>query len=120
MVKRRKAKPDERGLVKLAQSGLIDVEIAPESIDRVELSLNRIVTAAEAQGFELSGKGERAAFTDGSVTVPFNLRETVKRSKHEPTPEELAKEEKERKRRDRRWARNDWEDRKSTRLNSSH
>src|SRR3546814_12680387 len=54
-------------------------------------------------------KGERAAFTDGSVTVPFNLRETVKRSKHEPTPEELAKEEKERKRRDRRWARNDWD-----------
>src|SRR3546814_12120989 len=96
MVKRRKAKPDERGLVKLAQSGLIDVEIAPESIDRVVLSLNRIVTAAEAQGFELSGKGERAAFTDGSVTVPFNLRETVTRSKNEPTPEELAQEEKER------------------------
>src|SRR3546814_18734115 len=54
-------------------------------------------------------KGERAAFTDGSVTVPFNLRETVKRSKHAPTPEALAKEEKERKRRDRRWARNDWD-----------
>src|SRR3546814_6435537 len=104
MVKRRKAKPDERGLVKLAQSGLIDVEIAPESIGRVELSLNRIVTAAEAQGFELSGKGERAAFTDGSVTVPFNPRETVKRSKHEPKPEALAKEGEERKRRKQTWA----------------
>src|SRR3546814_15790185 len=105
MVKLRKAKPDERGLVKLAQSGLIDVEIAPESIDRVELSLNRIVTAAEAQGFELSGTGERAAFPDGSVTVPFNLREPVKRSKNEPAPAEQADEEKERKRQNRRMAR---------------
>lgn len=109
MAKLRKAKPDERGLVRLAQSGLIDVEIAPDSIDRIELSLNRIVTAAQIQGFELSGKGDRAAFRDGNVIVPFNLKEAVKRSQHEPTPEELAKEEKERKRRERRWARNDWD-----------
>lgn len=109
MAKLRKAKPDEQGMVRLAQSGLIDVEIAPDSIDRIELSLNRIVTAAQVQGFELSGKAERAAFTDGSVIVPFNLKEAVKRSQHEPTPEELAKEEKERKRREWRWARNDWD-----------
>ncbi len=109
MAKLRKAKPDERGLVRLAQSGLIDAELAPDSIDRIELSLNRIVTAAQIQGFELSGKGDRAAFTDGNVIVPFNLKEAVKRSQHEPTPEELAKEEKERKRRERRWARNDWD-----------
>lgn len=109
MAKLRKAKPDERGLVRIAQSGLIDAEIAPDSIDRIELSLNRIVTAAQVQGFELSGKGERAAFTDGSVIVPFSLKEAVKRSQHEPTPEELAKEAKERKRRERRWARNDWD-----------
>ena len=43
------------------------------------------------------------------MIVPFNLKEAVKRSQHEPTPEELAKEEKERKRRERRWARNDWD-----------
>ena len=108
MAKLRKAKPDERGLVRLAQSGLIDAELASDSIDRIELSLNRIVTAAQVQGFQLSGKAERAAFTDGNVIVPFNLKEAVKRSQHEPTPEELAKEEKERKRRGRRWARNDW------------
>lgn len=109
MAKLRKAKPDERGLMRLAQPGLIDAELAPDSIDRIELSLNRIVTAAQVQGFELSGKGERAAFTDGNVIVPFNLKEAVRRSQHEPTPEELAKEEKERKQRERRWARNDWD-----------
>jgi len=109
MAKLRKAKAGDQGLVRLAQSGLIDIEIAPDSIDRIELSLNRIVAAAEAQGFELSRKEERTAFTDGSIVVPFRLKEFVKRTKHEPTPEELAKEEKERKRRQRRWARNDWD-----------
>lgn len=109
MAKLGKAKPDERGLVRLVQFGLIHIEIAPDSIDRIELSLNRIVAAAQAQGFELSGKGELGAFTDGSITVPFRLKEAVERTKHEPSPDELANEEKERKRRERRWARDDWD-----------
>lgn len=109
MAKLRKAKPDATGLVRLSQAGLIDIEIAPESIDRIELALNRIVGAARAQGFELSKKTERASFSDGETVVPFRLKETVRRTKHEPTPEELAKEERERKRRERRWAQNNWD-----------
>ena len=107
--KLRSAKPDQTGLVSTTQQGLIRISAAPASIDRMEQCLNRIVAAAQAQGFELSGKGKRAAFTDGVVSIPFTLKETVKRAKHVPTPEELAKEERERKQRQRRWARNDWD-----------
>lgn len=106
--KLRSTKPDETGLVSTTQNGFIPISVAPDSIDRIEQCLNRIVVAAQAQGFELSGKGERAAFTDGIVTIPFALKETVKRTKHVPTSEELAKEEREQKQRQRRWARNDW------------
>lgn len=108
MAKLRNAKPDDQGLVKLAKNGLIDVEIAPATIDRIELALSRIASAAQAQGFKLSGKQDKAAFTDGTTVIPFQLKETIKRSKHQPTPDELAKEEKERKRAQRRWAGNNW------------
>ncbi len=101
--------PNVQGLVRLDQSGLIDIEIAPDSIERIELSLNRIVSAATMQGFGLCRGDKHAAFTDGTHTIPVRLKEAVKRSKHEPTPEELARAEKERKRRERRWARNEWD-----------
>ncbi len=110
MAKLRTAKQSEVGLVTVAQQGLIQVEIAPASIDRVELCLSRIVAAVQLQGFALTSKGEWAAFTDGVVTIPFSLKETVKRSKHEPTDQERANEEKQRKQRERRWARNVWDD----------
>lgn len=109
IAKLRAAKASPVGLVSVSQQGLIAIEIAPASVDRIEQCLNRIAAAALLQGFELSGKGERAAFTDGVVTIPFTLKETVKRSKHVPTEQELAQEEKQRKERDRRWARNRWD-----------
>lgn len=116
IAKLRKAKPSEQGLVHLAKSGLIDIGIAPSSIDRIELALNRIVAAARVQGFDLAQREERVVFTDGQISVPFRLKETVRRTKHEPTEEELAKEDEERKRRDRTWARNGWGDSPTSRL----
>jgi hypothetical protein len=109
MARLRTAKKSDVGIVTVAQQGFVHVEIAPGSIDRVEQCLNRIVAAGQLQGFELTSKGEWAAFTDGVVTIPFSLKETVKRSKHVPTDEELADEEKRRKQRERRWARNVWD-----------
>lgn len=106
IAKLRTAKASPVGLVSVSQQGLIAIEIAPASVVRIEQCLNRIVAAAQLQGFDLNGKGERAAFTDGVVTIPFTLKETIKRSKHVPTEQELAEQEKQRKDRDRRWARN--------------
>ena len=109
MAKLRKAKPDVQGLVKISQVGLIAIEIAPASVDRIELALNRIAAAAEEQGFKLRQKEKQIAFTDGTIVVPFRLKEAVRRTKHEPTAEELSKDERERKQRERRWGRKNWD-----------
>jgi hypothetical protein len=105
IAKLRSAKVAENGLVSIEGKDLIPLDVAPASIDRLELCLNRIVAAAHAQGFELSKKGDRVAFTDGMVDIPFAIKETVKRSKHAPTADELAAQERERKARERRFAR---------------
>jgi hypothetical protein len=105
----RKAKVGHQGLVAVAQQGLIAIEIAPASIDRIELALNRIVAAAGVQGFVLSGKGERAVFEGNDLAIPFSLKEAVKRCKHVPTEAELAAEEQRRKQNERRWSRSSWD-----------
>lgn len=104
----REAKPDEQGLVSIEGRGLIEIRIAPTSIDRVKLALNRIAAAADTQGFKFKKADERVVFSDGHTDLPFRLKETVSRTKHEATPAELAKEEGDQKDRNRRWARNGW------------
>lgn len=109
MDKLRKAKPGHGGLVAIAHQGLIAIEIAPASIDRIELALNRIVAAASVQGFALSGNGERAAFEGKDLVIPFSVKEAIKRSKHVLTEEELAADERRRKQNERRWSRGGWD-----------
>lgn len=106
--KLRKAKPGNTGLVSLSSDGHVQVEIAPGSIDRAERCLLQIVAAAKAQGFELSAKASKAAFTNGSVAIPFAIKEGYKRIKHVLTPEEIAEDERRQRRRSRDWSRSDW------------
>ena len=79
----------------------MQLEIAPGSIDRAERCLIQIVAAAKAQGFELSAKASKAAFTNGSVAIPFAIKEGYKRIKHVLTPEEIAEDERRQRRRSR-------------------
>jgi hypothetical protein len=106
--KLRKAKPGNTGLVSLSSDGHVQLEIAPASIDRAEHCLIQIVAAAKAQGFELSAKASKAAFTNGSVSIPFAIKEAYKRIKHVPTAEEIAEDERRQRRRSRDWSRSDW------------
>lgn len=106
--KLRKAKPGNTGLVSLSSDGHVQLEIAPGSIDRAERCLLQIVAAAKAQGFELSAKASKAAFTNGSVAIPFAIKEGYKRIKHVLTPEEIAEDERRQRRRSRDWNRSDW------------
>jgi len=106
--KLRKAKPGNTGLVSLSSDGHVQLEIAPGSIDRAERCLLQIVAAAKAQGFELSAKASKAAFTNGSVAIPFAIKEGYKRIKHVLTPEEIAEDERRLRRRSRDWSRSDW------------
>lgn len=109
--KLRKAKPAPvTGLVSVEGAGLIKAEVAPASIDRLELALNRIVAAADALGIKL-GRGEKAAaFVCEGEMIAFSVSETTKREKHVLTEKEQAEEEAWRRKRERRRSRNSWDD----------
>lgn len=89
MLALRKAKSDERGLVSAKIAGLINIAVAPESLDRVELVLDSIVTAAFLQGFKLAKSETGACLVGQNETIKFELLEVTKRVKHVMTPAEL-------------------------------
>ena len=81
----RKAKPSSiDGLVTVEGLNVIKVSVAPASIDRLELALNRIAAAAEALGITLV-RGEKATnFQCDGETIGFSISEGVRREKHVP------------------------------------
>lgn len=92
-----KAKLDDRGLVHSARKGCISVAVAPASLERVGITLDRLVAAAMIQGFNPDKSNEGVVFSGQGTTISFGINETVKRIKHELTPDELAEEERHRK-----------------------
>lgn len=100
----RKAKPSSiNGLVTVEGLNVVKVNIAPVSIDRLELALGRIAAAAEALGIKLVRGEKCASFQCEGETIGFSISEGVRREKHVPTEKELAEQEAARKRRARRW-----------------
>ena len=108
----RKAKPSTiNGLVAVEGLNVIKASVAPISIDRLELALSRIATAAEALGIKLVRGEKTANFQYDGETIGFSITEGVRREKHVPTEKELAEQEAARKRRARRWNNpNSWHD----------
>ncbi len=88
--KLRKAKPLGLGTVSSGGAGLIKADVAPDSIDRLGLVLNRLAAAAAAQGLELIAKDAAAHFSNGTDTLDFSVSESTDRVKHVATEEELA------------------------------
>jgi hypothetical protein len=105
----RKAKPSELGLVAASDHGLIACEVAPASLDRLELILSRIVAAAALQGFRLVAGDAPAAFEGADETLKFSIAETTRRVKHELTEKEQAEEEAWRRKSERRNAAHNWD-----------
>ncbi|WP_231639105.1 hypothetical protein [Sphingomonas profundi] len=100
----RKAKPSSiNGLVTVEGLNVVKVNVAPASIDRLELALGRIAAAAEALGIKLVRGEKSASFQCEGETIGFSISEGVRREKHVPTEKELAEQEAARKRRARRW-----------------
>ncbi len=89
----RKAKPNERGLVSVEKAGLVNIAVAPETLDRAERVLDSIVTASFLQGFKLAKSETGACLVGQNATINFELLEITKRIKHVMTPKELADEE---------------------------
>ncbi|WIW88036.1 hypothetical protein K3M67_13900 [Sphingobium sp. V4] len=100
-----------KGIVSVEGPDIIQCEISPASIERLEEILKRIVAAAKRQGFALVAGNRRACFRGSEETIGLSIVETVRRVKHELTVAEQAEEaawkrKAERKQRGNPW---DWE-----------
>ena len=97
----RKARPDGDGIVRATRSGHCGIEVGSASLERVITVLDALARALELQGQKLEPAGGHMLITSPPDTVTFTLKERIERRKHEPTMEELAKEERLRKKRER-------------------
>jgi hypothetical protein len=103
----RKAKPGPTGLV-TTDGNLIRCEVAPASIDRVELALTRIVAAAAQQGFALKSRAKDVCFSGAEEEIAFSVTETVRRIKHELTEREQAEQQRYERKREREMRSGSW------------
>lgn len=105
----RRSKPGSTGLVSSDGRNVIRCEVAPASIDRLDLVLRRIIAAAGQQGFALE-RGEQNAWLVGAgETVNFSITENFRRVKHELTEKEQAEEVKWQRKRERQRLTNSWD-----------
>jgi hypothetical protein len=103
----RKARPGLSGLA-ATDGKLIRCEVAPASIDRVELALIRIVAAAAQQGFTLELREKDVCFAGAGEEIGFSVTETVRRTKHELTEREQAEQERYERKREREFRSGNW------------
>ncbi|MEE4454389.1 hypothetical protein [Novosphingobium resinovorum] len=110
--KLRKAKPAPvTGLASVEQPGLIKIEVAPDSAERLQLVLNRIAAAGAALGIGLVKTDKAAAFECDGETIGFSISEATRHEKHVLTEKEVAEEAAYRKKREKYWSKSaSWDD----------
>jgi hypothetical protein len=97
----RNAKPDNDGVVSAKGPSHCGIEVSSASVERAIAFLNTLARELESRGQKLVPAGLRMQVTIPPDTVTFTLKERIEKRNHEPTLEELAKEEKLRKRKER-------------------
>jgi hypothetical protein len=97
----RKAKPDADEVVGASGHGCCGIEVGAASLERTIAVLDSIARALDARGLKVEPIGNcmRVALPPDSLT--FSLVERIEKRKHVPTMEELAKEERLRKKQER-------------------
>lgn len=109
--KLKQAKPSKTGLVATSGPEFFELEVGPESVERVITFLNAFVTAAEARQYRATTGILAQVFVVDNVPLNFKIAEKITRTKHDPTQAELAAIEMWEKRQQRRsnsWARGNW------------
>ena len=92
----RKAKPDKDDVVSATGVGVSAIEVGVACVERVITILDGLARALETQGLALAINGNAITVASGVDIVKFKLAEYVRREKHIPTIEELAKEDRRR------------------------
>jgi hypothetical protein len=99
----RKAKPDANGAVQAIGDGLCGVDVAATNVERVIALLEALAGKLEAKSLPLKPTGQAMSVTVGLDSATFTITERTRREKHIPTPEDLAAEERRRKKLRRHW-----------------
>jgi len=96
----RKAKPDDYDVVRAIGPSHRGIKVGSASVERVITFLDVLARALDSRGQKLEPIGTYMRVTVASDTVTFTLNERIEK-RNLPTPEELAKEERLRKKRER-------------------
>lgn len=96
----RKAKSDKDDVVQAKGPGCCGIEIGASSAERVISLLDAVARALQARGLSMIPAGNSMQISVAPDTVTFSLVEQIEKRKHVPTMEELAKEERLRKKRE--------------------
>lgn len=105
----RRAKPSsENGLVSASGPGLMDIAVAPASIDRLEAALTAIGLALRAVGGDIVRGEKSAMLVCEDERIAFTIRESLKREPHVLTKKEEAEQKAWEARQARRSQNNSW------------
>ena len=96
--KLRKQRPDKDGVVSAIADGLFGIEVGIDSVERCICILDALARSLDIQDLSLVATGKGMAVTTSGQRVAFRLSEHVQRQKHVPTLDELAAEDRRRKR----------------------
>jgi hypothetical protein len=94
----RKQKPDKDGTVSATGQGHCGLTVGISSTERCITILDALARSCEFHGLQIIPTGKAMTIAASGETVAFRLSEKVRREKHTPTLEELAAEERRRKR----------------------
>ena len=97
----RKAKPGAEGAVGASGPGCCGTEIGVASLERTIAVLDSIARALDARGLKLEPIGNCMRVAIASDNLTFSLVERIEKRNHVPTMDELAKEERLRKKQER-------------------
>lgn len=106
----RAATPSDVGIVSIEGADVVTCEVAPSSFERVATILRRLGAAAAHQGFRLEAGDRRARFVGDGETIGLSIVEQVRRSKHVLTAAEQKLEDAWRRKSERRWNSNSWDE----------
>jgi hypothetical protein len=88
----RKARPDKDGVVSATGVGVFGIEVGTACVERIIAILDGLAQSLDTRGLALAANGNAITVTTNGDTVTFKLTEHVRREKHVPTVDELAKE----------------------------
>src|SRR5262249_11222098 len=97
----RKVRPDKDGVVRATGDGHCGIVVGTASVERGISVLNLIAHALELRGLQMKPTGSGMSVSVPPDTLAFTLTERIDKRKHVPTVEELAKEDRLRKKKER-------------------